>query len=452
MKLWSDLIRGAETSNTNSNAHEVAGASQNISYHDNNDNDDCDSNADDEYAMLEPVLTFAESTTVPHVASLAARVGQNPSPSHISDVITEVLPLNAKQKRTVSMIFYHALRHQGKPAVEKDDQFLLYVGGEGGTGKSRVIEAVRLGMKLLEREKEVLVIAPTGNAAKNVQGSTIHTGLGVAVRGHRKREASSRVRSLWTDKTMLIIDEISMVSSKLMDSIDKQCKVMKNLNSNSTAVFGGLHVVIFLGDFHQFPPIQAKALWQKQESNDEKRGQQLWHMFKDVVLLDEQMRQQHDAAYHKLLQRARNATITQADVNLLNTKVVTHLESRPDRINTCIVRTNKLRHVIIRLQIERFARIRSQKVFILPARHTRWKKAKGTRSLEVDKLLEVQDSSNVKGPGLLMYTQNMPAAVLSNISTRLGIVNGAQGRAVEVVPDPDGIVLHITTLRSYANN
>ena len=76
----------------------------------------------------------------------------------------------------------------------------------------------------------------------------------------------------------------------------------------------------------------------------------------------------------------------------------------------------------------------------------RWKKAKGLRNLEVDKLLEVQDSSNVKGPGLLMYTQNMPTAVLSNISTPLGIVNGAQGRAIGVVPDPNGMYIpHITT-------
>ena len=160
-------------------------------------------------------------------------------------------------------------------AVEKDDQFLLYVAGEGGTGESWVIKAVRLGMKLLEREQEVLVTAPTGNAAKHVKGSTIHTGLNVAVRRQRKRGASQRVRSLWANKTVLIIDEISMVSSKLMDSIDKQCKVVKNLDSNSTAVFGGLPIVITLGDFHQFYPVRAKALWQKQESHDEKRGQQL---------------------------------------------------------------------------------------------------------------------------------------------------------------------------------
>ena len=97
---------------------------------------------------------------------------------------------------------------------------------------------------------------------------------------------------------MLIIDKISIVSSKLMDSIDKQCKVVKNLSSDSTAVFGGLHVVIVLGDFHQFSPVQAKAFWQKQESNNEVRGQQLWHMFKDVVLLNEQIRQQRNIAYY----------------------------------------------------------------------------------------------------------------------------------------------------------
>ena len=49
---------------------------------------------------------------------------------------------------------------------------------------------------------------------------------------------------------MLVIDEISMVSSKLMDSVDKQCNAIKNLDSNSTAAFGGLPVVIALGDFH----------------------------------------------------------------------------------------------------------------------------------------------------------------------------------------------------------
>jgi hypothetical protein len=121
---------------------------------------------------------------------------------------------------------------------------------------------------------------------------------------------------------------------------------VKNLNSNSTAVFGGLPVVIVLGDFHQFPPVKAGALWQQPRNHDEEWGQELWHMFKDVVLLDEQMRQQQDPDYHQLLKRIRNATVTQADVDLLNTRVVTKLESRPDQFSACVVRTNRLRHAI----------------------------------------------------------------------------------------------------------
>jgi hypothetical protein len=131
---------------------------------------------------------------------------------------------------------------------------------------------------------------------------------------------------------MLVIDETSMVSLKLMDSIDKQCNIMKNLDSNSIAVFGGLPVVIALGDFHQFPPVRARALWQKQESNDEKRGQQLWYMFKNVVVLDEQQ----DIVYHQLLQRVRNGTTTHADVDLLNTRVVPQLSAESDLVRKAL--------------------------------------------------------------------------------------------------------------------
>jgi hypothetical protein len=113
---------------------------------------------------------------------------------------------------------------------------------------------------------------------------------------------------------------------------------------------------------------------------------------------------------------------------------------RPDRTNTCVVRTNKLRHLINRVQIERFARTRQQKIFIFPACHTRWKKAKGSHDIEVDQLFEIQDGSDVKGAGLLMYTQNMPTMILFNICTPLGI-NGAQGKAISVFPDPNSMLL-----------
>lgn len=57
------------------------------------------------------------------------------------------------------------------------------------------------------------------------------------------------------------------------------------------------------------------------------------------------------------------------------------------------------------------------------------------RNIDVDKLLELQDNSN---DWYIVHMKDMPAAILSNISTPLGIVNRAQGKAIGVVPDPDG--------------
>jgi hypothetical protein len=103
------------------------------------------------------VLTFGGSATAPIPAELP-RLVDNPSVLDISDGISNILPLNNKQKRTVSMIFHHALRLQGKLAVEEEDQFFLHMGGPGGTGKSRIIDAARLGMKLLGRDIIILIV------------------------------------------------------------------------------------------------------------------------------------------------------------------------------------------------------------------------------------------------------------------------------------------------------
>jgi hypothetical protein len=95
---------------------------------------------------------------------------------------------------------------------------------------------------------------------------------------------------------MLIVDEIGMVSSILLLSIDTRCKI---------------------GDFHQFSPIQARALWQPQRNSSEERGQRLAKMF---CL--------NDVADYHFLTRVRNATAIHEDMDMLNSKVIGKLEVR----------------------------------------------------------------------------------------------------------------------------
>jgi len=159
-----------------------------------------------------------------------------------------------------------------------------------------------------------------------------------------------------------------------------------------------------------------------------------------VVILDEQMRQSSDPAFREFLSRARVGAFTNEDLDFLNSKVISSLVA-PELDNATIVaKRHILRHQVIRIRIEHFARSRGQKIGIFPALHTRTKSNDPTsRRLRVDELLELQDDgSKIPFPGLFFYTQGMPAVMLSNACTPLGQVNGATGTAVGIVIDPTG--------------
>jgi hypothetical protein len=312
---------------------------------------------------------------------------------------------------------------------------LLCVAGEGGTGKTQVIKAVELGYELLERKDEILLLAPTGAAAYNIGGRTIHNGLSINLNESPRDNISSYAYTLWKGKSVMIIDEISMVSLTLLNTINQQCNKIRAVRQDSTAILGALPIVVFMGDFHQFAPIKMQPLWQDPKTPLAALGQLIWHRFSDAIILDEQMRQQGDLEFQALLQRARAGTMTAADVDTLN-KQVSPILPLGGLDTVCVTRSNQRRHHINRLQTRRFAEARGQDIYVFPASHSRTKKTHG--SLRIDELLATQDGGSAKGPGLFLYTQGMPITVLYNTCTPLGLVNGARGIAAGIVPDPNG--------------
>ncbi|OKP10333.1 ATP-dependent DNA helicase PIF1 [Penicillium subrubescens] len=173
----------------------------------------------------------------------------------------------------------------------------------------------------------------------------------------------------------MFVDEVSMMDLTMISVIDNHCKIARYLARSSTDLFGGLPVVIFIGDFFQFPPVRGPALWRepRRGSGEDENGRILWHQFKQVILVDEQMRQSEDAPFHDLLSRARTGTLTEADRTFLNSKTITSLIGPQLDDATTVVKLNSLRHQVNRVRIEQFARTRSQNVFIFPALHTRTK-------------------------------------------------------------------------------
>lgn len=95
----------------------------------------------------------------------------------------------------------------------------------------------------------MILIALTGAAADNIGGNTYYISLGISIDYLRRTAISSRVRRLWSRKTIMFVDEVSMIDLTIISVIDNYCKIARSLDRSSTDLFGSLPVVIFIGDF-----------------------------------------------------------------------------------------------------------------------------------------------------------------------------------------------------------
>lgn len=130
----------------------------------------------------------------------------------------------------------------------------LFVTGKAGTGKSTLLQLFRNTTR-----KKAVVLAPTGVAALNVKGQTIHSFFGFPPRLIDPRDIKKKkVRKLYQNLEVLIIDEISMVRADILDSID----VFLRVNREDRRPFGGVQLVLF-GDLFQLPPIVASPTEQQ---------------------------------------------------------------------------------------------------------------------------------------------------------------------------------------------
>jgi hypothetical protein len=222
------------------------------------------------------------------------QVGNTPTGTSLTSLVSEDIPLNEKQQLVVEKVLSGALAWKEHAYdATKRDQMLLYIRGEGGVGKSQIIKGIVHGMDLILRKDEVILMAPTGAAADNIGGNTYHTALGISISKMQKPTISSRIRKLWSRKTIMIIDEVSMVDLSMLSTINSQCKTARSLDRSSPDLFGGLPIVILMGDFYQFSLVKGSALWKEPriKNGEDANGQMIWHRFTNVVVLDQQMRQ-----------------------------------------------------------------------------------------------------------------------------------------------------------------
>jgi ATP-dependent DNA helicase PIF1 len=133
----------------------------------------------------------------------------------------------------------------------------LFVTGPAGTGKSAVLHHVVRELAVIHGKARVFVTAASGIAAANVGGTTVHMFSGVGKGDGSVEAVVAKVRRSphavrrWKTAAVLIIDEVSMLSAKLLDALDRAGRAVRKTPDRP---FGGIQVILF-GDMFQLPPV-----------------------------------------------------------------------------------------------------------------------------------------------------------------------------------------------------
>lgn len=191
----------------------------------------------------------------------------------------------------------------------------VFVTGRAGTGKSTLLNHLSW-----NTEKSLVIAAPTGVAALNVGGQTIHSlfRLPIGVIADHAIDQSAELRKLLNSIDTLVIDEVSMVNADLMDAVDRS---LRQARQRAGEPFGGVQVVLF-GDPYQLAPVPGDT---EERAYFADTYRSMW--FFDAKVWQEadlrivellQVHRQHESDFRFMLNAVRHGQVTKEIADRLN--------------------------------------------------------------------------------------------------------------------------------------
>lgn len=300
----------------------------------------------------------------------------------------------------------------------------LHLDGSAGTGKSYLIDMVSSYLfqaaQQCGRQDPVLRAAPTGVAAFNIHGRTLHSLLRLPVKSTLQTLSNSALiglQGLFQHCRFLLIDEKSMLGLKQLYWID--CRLRQILVRQYNVPFGGLNVVL-LGDFYQLPPVGEKALYDNRPSTtvDTIAAQNLYALFDKTIALTRIMRQQGDdemsVAFRAVLESLREGEITQLGYALLSSRVRDALPPTERALFNSAIRLYATRRQVAAFNVSALEQVQ-RPVVRIRAKHNCTAAAKAT------------DESADGLCAELLLSRGARIKLTSNILTSFGLVNGTMG-------------------------
>ena len=212
------------------------------------------------------------------------------------------------------MIELNPLFKQALKLMEENNKN-IFITGRAGTGKSTLLDYFRSNTK-----KNIVVLAPTGVAAVNVFGQTIHSFFGfkpdVTVE-QVKKKAKKKTSGVYKKLDAIVIDEVSMVRADLLDCVDQFLRINGKI---SGAPFGGTQM-IFIGDLYQIPPVvvgREREVFRNHYKSEYFFDAKVFDGINVEYLELEKIYRQTDERFIELLNKIRNKTVTDEDVEIIN--------------------------------------------------------------------------------------------------------------------------------------
>ena len=325
----------------------------------------------------------------------------------------------------------------------KPSQMIFYMGGEGGTGKSKVLLVFTTFLTHLKLRHTLRIGAPTGVAAGYVNGSTIDSMLNFSNES-TMAPVTDTLRKKFATASILFLDEISMLGCAKLQRISTRLSAIKDVKEP----FGGM-TVILAGDFYQLQPIggcplfRAPAVTQAKNFTIAMQGYMTFLKVTHVVFLTNQYRMAKDPSYKDFVNRYRHgeqdpvkdeAYLKKRQITADNPLRTGHLKKSPED-PVIIVDGNKDRYTINIKKAEALANATGQKLLYSVA-EDRCSTNKLTATSRYD-LLVMGDGGNTQYlAGVLPLVIGMPAMLKHNIGTEMRLANGTIGTIVKIILDP----------------
>ena len=227
----------------------------------------------------------------------------------------------------------------------------VFITGRAGTGKSTLLQYFST-----LTQKNVVILAPTGVAALNVKGQTIHSFFKfkphVTPEDIRKHHYKNENENIYKKLDTIVIDEISMVRADLLDCVDKFLRLNGPL---ATQPFGGIQM-IFIGDLYQLPPVvtgEEKEIFSSFYDSPYFYSAKVFQDFDFEFVELEKIYRQHDDIFIKLLNSIRNNTIDEDGLRLLNTRYRPDFRPPDGEFYIYLTTTNALAEQINQQQLTR---------------------------------------------------------------------------------------------------